>query len=974
MERPTKRPRFGPGPFQEDDPEADELNERPEEVNARRDPAVQLERSRAFAALKLKSAFERIFEKYERDFTGVGDEIDLRTGEIVVNNGHIQSLKDAQLGGGSDEEGGGAGDSGDEVSEAGSLNGEERIVRDEPDNRLGGLGQNALPSIPPQLGLSPMFRGGWPGPAPLMGPSPLLPTMMYPSQVQFGQVPMQYGAPIPPPTTDPTWSVPELPLQFSGNRLLSGESVVSVKKKAARLSLSAAHAQGGDDDDILLDGSATGQEQEKEKGRTEIFVKKQKVLQPRPPPKTITPRRRRRPRKGSQSAAKFAKIRKAGNSPAGKEKALENRSTDKPGRGRLGGDSTKPNPGTKSQEEGIVTSTEPARIDVPGSAGPKSGHEPRQSSVRDADSESLHEEDADVFINFSDREGTLTRRPQNQTLRVEIVAKKLSEACLFRVLTPEPSEAGSPNPLQKVSKRGGARPGAGRKPKPKSAGDKARLNEAPTVSEVRDASLPVPVGKSGPDGRDRAQAAAVEVFSRNTVDPAYVFSDEDEPTVPRGKSLRRKQSSTPRIADTSDGVLREISHNVDPRVVSQEQQLTAENLSDKTDGPSAVRALMSPTLSLHLEDTVDHGASRGASEQPGDGDIPRAVTETLEEAYREKTPTPHERVERRPRERNSISEAEDAYSIRSSSTASAQRRTCTETAKALPSKARQQKRLDKPQPRDTPTKTLDEVEVQGSEIRDASPTTQERAKTSPTAQPAAESARTTGPSTSDADFLPSEERRQEGDEAHDPIPSPTLTSPTSKPATRSTIPELPLPALRTPVKTPQRHRPKSHKATKSATATAPTTATATKKKGVLSLLPPDDDEEDELSILTPIKPSSGAASIIRSTPAKHHVRSGLLPVWPSVSSASKLKKAVVVGSANRKAAATFGATTTSRIHTPSGRRRKSVLAVSGGREDAPGTPSSRLGSELVETPGGTMRRCGEGGFRCGRDFCFSCCL
>lgn len=40
----------------------------------------------------LKSRFESIFEKYSKDFTGVGDEIDLLTGEIIVDNGHLQSI------------------------------------------------------------------------------------------------------------------------------------------------------------------------------------------------------------------------------------------------------------------------------------------------------------------------------------------------------------------------------------------------------------------------------------------------------------------------------------------------------------------------------------------------------------------------------------------------------------------------------------------------------------------------------------------------------------------------------------------------------------------------------------------------------------------------------------------------------------------------------------------------------------------
>lgn len=49
---------------------------------------------RARNDLRLKSAFESIFEKYGKDFTGIGDEIDLVTGKIVVNRGHLSSLDD----------------------------------------------------------------------------------------------------------------------------------------------------------------------------------------------------------------------------------------------------------------------------------------------------------------------------------------------------------------------------------------------------------------------------------------------------------------------------------------------------------------------------------------------------------------------------------------------------------------------------------------------------------------------------------------------------------------------------------------------------------------------------------------------------------------------------------------------------------------------------------------------------------------
>ncbi|KAI4217314.1 MAG: hypothetical protein LQ351_000623 [Letrouitia transgressa] len=43
---------------------------------------------------KLKSRFESIFEKYGKDFSGIGDEIDFENEEIVVDNGHIKGMVD----------------------------------------------------------------------------------------------------------------------------------------------------------------------------------------------------------------------------------------------------------------------------------------------------------------------------------------------------------------------------------------------------------------------------------------------------------------------------------------------------------------------------------------------------------------------------------------------------------------------------------------------------------------------------------------------------------------------------------------------------------------------------------------------------------------------------------------------------------------------------------------------------------------
>ncbi|KAF9633265.1 putative myb-like dna-binding domain protein [Lasiodiplodia theobromae] len=58
------------------------------------DDLSELERERHENDMRLKNTFEHIFEKYSRDFTDIGDEIDLETGEIVVNNGHLARLED----------------------------------------------------------------------------------------------------------------------------------------------------------------------------------------------------------------------------------------------------------------------------------------------------------------------------------------------------------------------------------------------------------------------------------------------------------------------------------------------------------------------------------------------------------------------------------------------------------------------------------------------------------------------------------------------------------------------------------------------------------------------------------------------------------------------------------------------------------------------------------------------------------------
>ncbi|KAJ9655555.1 hypothetical protein H2201_008780 [Coniosporium apollinis] len=55
---------------------------------------ADLERGRRANDMRLKSRFEDIFAKYSSDFSGMGDEIDLRTSKVVVDNGHVAAMPD----------------------------------------------------------------------------------------------------------------------------------------------------------------------------------------------------------------------------------------------------------------------------------------------------------------------------------------------------------------------------------------------------------------------------------------------------------------------------------------------------------------------------------------------------------------------------------------------------------------------------------------------------------------------------------------------------------------------------------------------------------------------------------------------------------------------------------------------------------------------------------------------------------------
>ncbi|KAK4250762.1 hypothetical protein C7999DRAFT_11386 [Corynascus novoguineensis] len=941
MEPPSKRLRFGPAPFEDpnyEDPEADELNERPEDVNARRDPAARLERSRAFAALKLKSAFERIFEKYGHDFTGVSDEIDLRTGEIVVDNGHIQSLKEARLGVTDERDDGGS----DGVPEVRTLDEDDRMLgSSRAENQLGRFEKVMMPSNPPGNVAPLPFMQGRLGTSPVSGgpPPPGLSNTMYLGQMPLGGYPTQYGTPTSVPTTDPVWRTPDLPLPLTRHSPTLRDATGSVKK-VARLSLSATREQDErEEDDIFLDPSIA----EKDKENIGGLTMKQKLLKPRsqqekiPAKKSLTPSgtRRKDDRRGKVKrtrgrSPKAAKALDEGEGSVGKTlqgaqlagpkhisgtplKAQERRPTSQ---GKQAGSAATSTP-TLAHEPSVSRSLEPMRTAkerIPKDSPPRlSEFLPSESSVstpRQAGPE-LNRTKSDLYVNFSKNGKKLTPKPRNQILRVEIASRGPSDTGTFKVWAPELNERETV--VSQVT-----------------APDATDPKAIPARLRKQNSEFPATSMNSSVRNGNRIQTpASSETFSRNIVDPAYAFSDEEEPA---------SQQKVPQCQPTNEidnlfyGMLLDISSRVVSSAANPCEDLAADNLAQER-ADSVGSMAQSPTLSLHLDDIRDQHGS----------DLLKSPGEERNMAHSQgRGVANHEQVNN------------------------------TTTP---------------PQTKETTARATGRLAVHGR--RSLGPSkTREIPETSPNVQtPLSPKASDRTPEIEDSDppFPIDESQATSSQLAR--APSPTLTDPMSKPQPSPSAGQglAPAPLVQppsqnpcTPVKTPVR-RPRRiselHRATASSTtstATKRTTkmASAKKKRGVLSLLPArnnnhnkdegmdDDEEEDELSLLTPLRPTTATAAI-RSTPAGHHVRLGLL--------------------APRSSSAGPGRGTPS---SPSGRRRKSSATTSGrgaaawGNE-GPATPSaSRLllleGSELVQTPGGTMRRCGEGGFRCEREFCFSC--
>ncbi|RYP64904.1 hypothetical protein DL770_009112 [Monosporascus sp. CRB-9-2] len=195
MEPPTKRLKIGQAPYEDDREEnEDELAMTPFQFDTQQDPMYQLDKGRAKAATRLKSTFEHIFEKYEKDFTGVGDEIDLETGEIVVNNGHLESLREPN------EDGSASSDE------------EERMLRGKS-SRNGSQSKSVM-KAPSSSSDSPGQASLDPWDEPFAANHRLSTLAMAPSP--FGTPPpFSFGSSFPSgDPADPAWQAPDIPMSL----------------------------------------------------------------------------------------------------------------------------------------------------------------------------------------------------------------------------------------------------------------------------------------------------------------------------------------------------------------------------------------------------------------------------------------------------------------------------------------------------------------------------------------------------------------------------------------------------------------------------------------------------------------------------------------------------------------------------------------------------------------------------------------
>ncbi|KAK3694243.1 hypothetical protein B0T22DRAFT_370765 [Podospora appendiculata] len=968
MERPTKKPRVGLSPFQDDDVDIDanddELNVAPEKINALRDPGYQLQKGRAFAAFKLKSAFERIFEKYGRDFTGVGDEIDLSTGKIVVNNGHVESLKRSAVGGGDEED--------DEDNDDQDEDEDDVEDENEEDNGvlLSELGKSPLPPV--TIAAEPVDIGGpWPAAGQLLGRPPLLSSLISPAHVHLPPMHMSIAItrPLPPPYggfnpmqswVEPAWRVPELPSPSVSN--MTGPPVTRIvpRSQASMLLMAAESGGGGEDEDDILFGSSTV---DLSTPIADRLIKTKKLLSPH-----LLLERGSVGKKNRQTTVSSV-TKRSRNDTVKKSKDIARKTPLKERKSPKHTSITLPRE-THSTTNTVQLNSEATAV----------GKNLLAETKKD-----------DVYINYSSPSRTVAIKPSNQRLHVEILVQRSVDITSFQVIAPESADAGMTDhdtrvePEADVQHMQDSHGSIDIEIANYSTEDSRQVDEAQHVHDPHDLDK-IASGTPAPD--PPSKLATVEVFSRNIVDPAYAFSDEDEPTIPtaRDKPLRlgRKENKLPRIqgeelietpiipstgeAGSHTEPFGARAPDPDEMYSSLDSYLEAKMtgpfiISDKTNEPlTGSRGEPTSSTTSEWEDiNVATLLSSAEKIKARRAILPVKPSETVpSRAVPESPPA------QAPTQTESPFVAPKAY------LADKPRRKLKHATQEVKSSSP----TGEVPPRSQSLIPLQEEEL----IVQASPGARIDAAPAMSCLPLEES-------------TPSH-ALQPTEPDHTPIWNEEPTSPQTTKRLLSSKPRRSksLFAVSTDTQEPtgQQANTPTNDVPNIETPT-PITPITKKHDDILSLVSDDDGDEDELS-LTPrnkhVTPTAGAAAGgHRESVSTRSVLHGSDPRRPSASALNM----------NRQRPSLLGSSRTQAVHTPtsmrhpastplakrasssalrgpggnsSGRRRSQLLMLRRpGRQVSPTYPRAE---ELVQTPGGTMRRCGENGSRCDRDFCFVC--
>ncbi|KAK3336388.1 hypothetical protein B0T19DRAFT_409316 [Cercophora scortea] len=1042
MERPNKKPRVGPSPFQhinddDDDLDAngDELNVAPEKINALRDPGYQLQKGRAFAAFKLKSAFERIFEKYGRDFTGVGDEIDLSTGKIVVNNGHVESLKRSAVGGG-DEEDDDEDDDQDEDDDVGDENEDHDIGLEHEllNGADGGSHGNAEDDgvLLSQLGLSPPspvataadpvdIRGPWPGAVRHLGGPPLLSSLISPAHVHLTSMPMAVPLPLPyggfdpvQSWVEPAWRIPELPSPAVGN--MTGSPVTRiVPRSRASMLLMAAENGGGEDEDDILFGSSTV---DLSTPRSDRPIKTKKLSSPlilvgsgsvckknrQATPSSVTKRSRNETLKKSKGVARKTPL---------KERKSANRSSN-----ALPGEMQTPTNTVQLDSETIVVKGSDTGRDTTTNLDAQPKPPKRRSISSQINEHSLTEtKHVDVYINYSSPSRTLAIKPSNQRLQVEILVQRSVDIGSFQVTAPEPADTDMTDHEPYVESEVAVQHTQDSHGPIDIEIANHSIEISPEVDEAQHVHSPHDLDKTAngtPERDPPSRPVTVEVFSRNIVDPAYDFSDEDEPTIPtaREKPLRsgrqenktfrvqgEELTRTPEISSTEEptsqaeplGALAPQPHEMDTALDSYLEAKTPESFTVPDERNEAMMRSPGERSSLttgqweeinvaSLLSSAEKTKARRMilSDKPSEADTSQAVTESPPAQAPTQTespfvaPTayladkPRRKLKQATPEVKPSPPAGGELPPIQSPTPLQEEQSITQTSPGAEIEAGPATSYP-PLEESTPNHALQPTEPSLTPIWDGEPTSQQITKR----------------------LLSSKPRRSKSLFAV----STNTQEPTEQQADIPTTdePHIETPAPITPIS--KRHGQSLHWHPASTDSDRLPSSVRSQTLSILSLVSDDDKDEDELSLtprhkrVTPI-----ASTSVNSNSNKHResvsarsILRGSGPRRPSASSLNMNRQATpsLLGASRTPTSARHPASTplarrvsSSALRSPGSsnsdtRRRRSQLVQlrRPGRQVSPMYPGAE---ELARTPGGTMRRCGENGFRCDRDFCFVC--